>query len=310
MMDRAQIEALKVSVPISSVAGQYTPLRRAGREFCGRCPLHADSTPSFYVDDEKGAFICFGCGASGDVVKLVMLLEHVGFNEAIERLDSGSQFPKRCLSEVPKVTASPSNYRPAALKIWNSAGSLHGTIAESYLRKRGIGIDRLADLRSLRFARLPYQGSVETYPVLVAAAHDWRGDFVGIQRTYLSADGCKLAVDMPKMTLGSFNGGAIQLGHNTEDIIVCEGLEDGLSLFLEVPGVAVWVAAGANRMKSLELPPSCRRVTIAADNDAAGTRAAQEAAEAFDREGRMARVMRPAAAFKDFNSELMSEISQ
>jgi DNA primase len=48
---------------------QEVTLRHASRgEWCGLCPFHAEKTPSFSVNEEKGLFYCFGCGAKGDAV--------------------------------------------------------------------------------------------------------------------------------------------------------------------------------------------------------------------------------------------------
>ena len=35
---------------------QYVPLRRAGKDFKGLCPFHAEKTPSFTVSAEKGFY--------------------------------------------------------------------------------------------------------------------------------------------------------------------------------------------------------------------------------------------------------------
>jgi DNA primase len=51
---------------IVSVIGEHLVLRKAGKEYVGRCPFHVDKTPSFSVSEEKGLFHCFGCGESGD----------------------------------------------------------------------------------------------------------------------------------------------------------------------------------------------------------------------------------------------------
>jgi DNA primase len=55
-------------------------------KFKGLCPFHAEKTPSFTVDQEKGFFHCFGCHAGGDVFKFVELLERVTFPEAVRLL--------------------------------------------------------------------------------------------------------------------------------------------------------------------------------------------------------------------------------
>ena len=62
--------------------GNHVLLRRAGKELAGLCPFHPDKTPSLTVSEDKGLFLCFGCGAKGDVIDFVMQLDGIGFREA------------------------------------------------------------------------------------------------------------------------------------------------------------------------------------------------------------------------------------
>ena len=57
---------------ITEVITPYVSLKRAGRNFIGLCPFHAEKTPSFTVSDERGLYHCFGCGESGTVFTFVM----------------------------------------------------------------------------------------------------------------------------------------------------------------------------------------------------------------------------------------------
>ena len=61
-------------------------LRKAGRNWVGLCPFHAEKTPSFNVREETGRYKCFGCDASGDVFTFVQEIEHVDFVGAVEQL--------------------------------------------------------------------------------------------------------------------------------------------------------------------------------------------------------------------------------
>lgn len=71
---------------ILSIVGERIELRRAGKEFVGLCPFHAEKTPSFFVNEEKGVFLCRGCQQGGDVVDFVMKLDGLSFPEACKAL--------------------------------------------------------------------------------------------------------------------------------------------------------------------------------------------------------------------------------
>jgi DNA primase len=71
---------------ILEVIAEHVVLKRAGKEYKGRCPFHDEKTPSFNVRPTHGTFHCFGCGEGGSVIDFVMKIEHLGFVEAVERL--------------------------------------------------------------------------------------------------------------------------------------------------------------------------------------------------------------------------------
>lgn len=79
---------------ITEVIGKYVDLRRAGKEHTGLCPFHADKTPSLSVNEDKAVFHCFGCGAGGDVITFVELIENIPFKEACARLSLDTFKPK------------------------------------------------------------------------------------------------------------------------------------------------------------------------------------------------------------------------
>ncbi|MEI8396407.1 MAG: CHC2 zinc finger domain-containing protein [Rhodospirillaceae bacterium] len=80
------LEELRARLAVSEVvARQGVVLKRAGREFSGCCPFHHEKTPSFTVNDAKGFFHCFGCGAHGDVIGFTMRYGR-SFPEAVEEL--------------------------------------------------------------------------------------------------------------------------------------------------------------------------------------------------------------------------------
>lgn len=80
------VQDLRDRLTLSETIGRRVKLTRAGREFKGCCPFHREKTPSFYVNDDKQFFHCFGCGAHGDVLGFVMRHDNLSFVEAIEIL--------------------------------------------------------------------------------------------------------------------------------------------------------------------------------------------------------------------------------
>lgn len=84
---RATLDAIKRANDLVEVAREHAvPLRRRGRTYFGRCPFHAERTPSFGVSRDAGLFHCFGCGVGGDVIRFVERIERVSFPEAVARL--------------------------------------------------------------------------------------------------------------------------------------------------------------------------------------------------------------------------------
>ncbi|HYD31701.1 MAG TPA: DNA primase [Azospirillaceae bacterium] len=93
------LEELRARLPLSEVVGRRMRLIRAGREFKAPCPFHNEKTPSFTVNDQKGFFHCFGCGAHGDVIGFVMRHDNLSFPETVEQLAG--------LANLPVPTQSP-----------------------------------------------------------------------------------------------------------------------------------------------------------------------------------------------------------
>lgn len=80
------IQKVRSVATLSDVVSPYAQLRRAGRGQVGLCPFHSERTPSFNVNDDTGRYMCFGCGAKGDVFNFVQSMEHLDFIGAVEKL--------------------------------------------------------------------------------------------------------------------------------------------------------------------------------------------------------------------------------
>src|ERR1035438_1941212 len=143
-------EQLKSSVDIVKVIGEYVRLRKSGvSRYTGLCPFHSEKTPSFSVHAGHQFYKCFGCGASGDVLKFVMEFEHVSFPEALKLLAerNGIPMPKRA-----EYADADTRLRAAVFQIQELAeeacreqlASPAGAEARRYLDKRGVAPEAIA----------------------------------------------------------------------------------------------------------------------------------------------------------------------
>lgn len=289
------------------VAGWLPNGRQHGAEWTALNPRRHDRRPgSFRVNLRSGRWADFATGeGGGDPVSLYAYLFTGGRQGAAARALDGGRIAVRPVGAAKVAKAANLNADEVrriarARAIYAAAGRIGGA-AEAYLISRAL---RPAPAWTrLRTASLRFPDAGE-HPAIVAPVTGAGGALEGIQRTFLTAAGRKLPVPDPKLSLGRVRGGAIRLADQSAELVLCEGLEDGLSLVQELPGANVWAAPGAGMLAALCLPPIVSSVIIAADNDAAGDQAARRAAERFASEGRRVRIMRPDPAYKDWNDQL------
>ena len=143
---------LRDRLTLSEIVGRRVKLTRAGREFKGCCPFHNEKTPSFYVNDDKQFYHCFGCGAHGDAVGFVMQNSNISFIEAVEMLagEAGLEVPQQTPQEIQKAKQQKDLYdlMEAATqffeeKLYRPAGKE----ALQYLQQRGVKEDSLSSFR-------------------------------------------------------------------------------------------------------------------------------------------------------------------
>jgi len=88
MLSPQWLDELRSKVTLSGLIGRTTRLTKAGREFKACCPFHNEKSPSFTVNDEKGFYHCFGCGAHGDVIRWMTDQRGLSFMDAVKELAS------------------------------------------------------------------------------------------------------------------------------------------------------------------------------------------------------------------------------
>lgn len=192
-----------------------------------------------------------------------------------------------------------------AARDWQAAMPITGTAGERYLREvRGI---RGALPQTIRFCPAAlHSESGLCLPAIVCGAACWPSrNVVSIHRTFLRADGSgKAPVTPDRKTLGRVAGASIRLAPAAPTMAVGEGLETCLSV-ADATGLATWAAMFADNIPALALPdlPLASDLVIAADHDenGAGQKAAEAAAERWTRQGRRVRIALPPRAGMDFN---------
>ncbi|HOT83443.1 MAG TPA: toprim domain-containing protein, partial [Candidatus Defluviicoccus seviourii] len=187
--------------------------------------------------------------------------------------------------------------RLQALELWKAAQPAVGTLADAYLRSRGLALP--AGCLAIRFAPNLKHPSGGRWPAMIAAVRGADAGFMGVHRTFLARDGSgKAPVDPAKMSLGPIAGGAVRLAPAGVRLIIGEGIESTLGAMAagDLPG---WAALSTSGLKALVLPAEVREVIIAADGDKPGEAAAVAAARRWAAEGRRVRIARAPGA-KDF----------
>jgi hypothetical protein len=190
-----------------------------------------------------------------------------------------------------------------AKRLWQESLPIAGTLAETYLRARGITCDLS---RTLRFHPEAWHGpTARRYPAMVAAVQG--AGLPAVHRTYLRPDGAgKAGLDGgDKLMLGGTQGGAVRLADGLSRLVVAEGIESGLSLLcglLDDP-VTLWAGLSTSGLRRLRLPPQPGRLTIATDGDAPGREAAYALAERAHALGWQVGTIDPGTG-RDFNDIL------
>ncbi|MCE9506984.1 MAG: DNA primase [Alphaproteobacteria bacterium] len=160
------MDELRTRVPLSDIIGKRMKLTRAGREYKGCCPFHKEKTPSFTVNDIKGFYHCFGCGAHGDSIGFLMSHDNMTFMDAVEQLASlaGMRVPKPTPEDEKKYKQQASLYDLMELATKWYEQQLYDPKNKKilkYLIERGLSSETIKSFR-LGFAPSEEQGLKQT----------------------------------------------------------------------------------------------------------------------------------------------------
>ena len=234
------------------------------------CPAHRNTvTPALAIGTGREGQLLLKCHAGCDFAAVAAALRDRGLSER-----DGSH--KRDYSV--EQAADDQKRGQQAMEVARATIPIIGTIAETYLWGRGITCP--LPVGALRFHPACWHSSGRHLPAMVARVLG--SDGYAVHRTYLKPDGSgKADVEPVKAMLGNCAGGAVQLVGADGALVVCEGVETGLSLasgLLQRPAT-IWAAMSASGMGNLRLPTTPARLTIATDGDDAGRDAAHKLAD-------------------------------
>lgn len=319
---------------------------RSGRYWIARNPTRDDHKPgSFWIilsGTSPGVWKEEASGETGDVISFVKYcnrfekladaldwarnwlgLAHGPVNPKVLELARRDAANRKANDEKLAAEQLGLNRRRAHALWLDGAKDIRGTAVEAYLEHRGIDLSALPRLpgaiRALASHR--HRESETTWPCMVAVMSSPGLPFTAVHRTWLARDGRgKAPVTPNKKIWPSFNGAAIHLargetGLPAEDavkrgmvdrILLCEGIEDGLSVAMCAPELRVWAVGTLGNLQHVKVPDCCHEIIVAADNDWGKPQAEallRRGLEALAAQRRPVRVAR-AAVGKDFNDQL------
>jgi DNA primase len=310
------LDELRARTTLSALVSRTVPLKKAGNEFKACCPFHKERTPSFWVNDQKGFYHCFGCGAHGDAIRFLTDARGTSFREAVQELAdaAGLELPKpsKEAQERQARTTTLRELLQKAVEFYRRTFlSSEGALARDYLVRRGI-LNETAEAYSIGYApddrhrlsreltgidpkqlieaglviqveeRAPYDRFRDRVMVPI---HDSQGRVIAFGGRILGAGEPKYlnSPDTPVFDKGRvlFNlHRAAPASRQTERLIVVEGYMDVIAL--GQAGIRESVAPMGTALTEAQLEQLWQQVDqpiFCFDGDSAGHRASVRAAE-------------------------------
>jgi Toprim domain len=313
-MGHASELSRRLAEQAGAVCKSYLPSgRRQGRYWIAG-DVHGSKGRSLYVKligEGAGRWSDAATGEHGDLLDLIALNKGLSsFRETLEEARhflrepvSRPTFPRTALPEPARDTLF------AAEKLYSLSRPVPGTLAETYLRGRGITAPLYQP--SLRYHpacyHRPDDGSPrQAWPALLGVVTGLDGQLTGLQRTYLARDGsAKAPFDEPRRAMGYLLGNAVRFGKPEDVLAAGEGIETVLSLLSLFPALPMTAALSAAHLAAIQFPPGLRRLYMLRDNDGAGLFAEERLRTRAIGAGIEFRVLKPSA--KDLNVDLRGE---
>ncbi|MFL6760642.1 DNA primase [Sphingomonas sp.] len=311
------LDELRARTTLSAVIMPSVKLIRAGREWKACCPFHNEKTPSFTVNDDKGFYHCFGCGAHGDAIRFLTDQRGLPFMDAVKELagKAGMDVPApdpKAKEQAERTATLTDVMSEVANWYTDQLNGLGGADARDYLKRRGIdaetaqrfglglapdnrtslkrALGKLGEDKLIETGMLiqPEEGEKESYDRfrgrLMIPIRDPRGRVIGFGGRILG-EGEPKYLNSPQTVL--FDKGrtlynldrAAPASRTARRLIVVEGYMDVIAL--DRAGIAEVVAPNGTALTEGQLERLWRldpSPILCFDGDAAGRKAAIRAA--------------------------------
>lgn len=240
------------------------------------------------------------------------LLDLIAFSRGLDRLRDTLEEARAFLALPPDPVPrrhrlpAPRGSPESARRLYAMSMPIGGTLAETYLRGRGIL--PLSARDPLRFHPRCYHrpdedSPTETWPALIAAVTDLGGQITGVHRTWLDRSGLyKAPIASPRRAMGHLLGHGVRFGTVDDVMAAGEGIETLLSLRAILPTLPMVAALSANHLAALLFPPTLRRLYVSRDCDPAGDAAMASLRHRATAAGIETHGLSP--SFDDFNEDL------
>ena len=259
----------------------------------------------------------FGAGAAGQWTDAATgqhgdLIDLIRLNRGVTSLAALRDEVLAFLSEPRAIVANPASSAPrnrsrAARQLFAEAQPLQGTLGETYLRSRAISC--ALPIPSLRFHPRCHCHdretlSRQTLPAIIAGITAGDGSLTGVLRLYLDAASGNAPVSSLSRAMGDVLGHAIRFGSAGDVLAAGKGIETMLALQTLAPRLPVNAAMSSSHLAALVWPANVRRLYIAIDNDASGSRATEKLVRRARGTDVEVHLLKPMC--EDWNTDLMT----
>lgn len=279
--------------------------RKHGRYWIAKNPSRNDHRAgSFYIwlSGAPGAWRDDASGEKGDVIDLIAMCATSGDKPAaftwarrflgLDRAQPADIIARKAIAQNEFAARRAQEdqdivlRRKRAFELYLSGTQWRQSPVETYLRWRGIDVDALSEIGSLRFGRrVDYFGGGARHagPAMLAKFTDFRGEFSAVHVTFLREDGRgKADVEKPKLISGSYSGCAIRLTRGLMGIeaeaaaytrtraglMLGEGIESTLSAACARPDIRAWAVGSLGNFGKQPRHGCAANFIVLAENDA------------------------------------------